>query len=92
AIFKVTQAMLLFTLPVYLVTTFLSGLHFSGWGILWSILKYILVLVLVVLIKNTNPRLRIDQAVKFFWRILTPAAIIAFILALFGHLYRLAWL
>jgi len=36
------------------------------------------------LIKNTNPRLRIDQALKFFWRIPAALGSIAVVLALFG--------
>ena len=92
AIFKLTQAMLLFTLPVFLVTVFLGGMHFSGWGILWAILKYLLILVLIILIKNTNPRLRIDQALKFFWGLLAPLGMVAFVLAIFGRIYGIGWL
>ena len=92
AVFKLTQAMLLFTLPVFMITTFLGGLNFSGWGILWSIVKYVIILVLIVVIKNTNPRVRIDHAVKFFWRYLTPIAIIAFVLSVLGHFYGISWL
>ena len=92
AVFKLTQAMLLFTLPVFMITTFLGGLNFRGWGILWSIVKYVIILVLIVVIKNTNPRVRIDHAVKFFWRYLTPIAIIAFVLSVLGHMYGISWL
>jgi len=41
-------------------------------------------LVIVILIKNTNPRLRIDQAMKFFWCPVTLMAVIAVGLALLG--------
>jgi len=92
AVYKLNQAMLLFTLPVYLITVFLGGLHFSGWEILWSVLKYLLILVIIIVIKNTNPRVRIDQAVKFFWRYLTPLGIAAFVLAIFGQIYKIPWL
>lgn len=92
AIFKLTQAMLLFTLPVFLIAIFLGGLNFTGRGILWTVLKYIAILVIIIVIKNTNPRVRIDQALKFFWRYMTPIAIIAFILSVLGHIYEIAWL
>ena len=92
AIFKLTQAMMLFTLPVFLITAFLGGLNFAGWGILWTVLKYVAILVLIVVIKNTNPRIRIDQAIRFFWRYLTPVAIIAFVLSVLGHLWEIPWL
>jgi NADH-quinone oxidoreductase subunit H len=37
----------------------------------------------MIVIKNTNPRVRIDQAVRFFWRLPVLLAIIAVILAYF---------
>jgi len=44
----------------------------------------VLLLVIIVLIRNTNPRLRIDQAMKFFWGPVTGLAILAVILAFIG--------
>ncbi len=84
AIFKLTRSMMLFTMPVFLITMFLGGLRFEGWSILWSIVKYVVILVLIILVKNTNPRLRIDQALRFFWLRLFPLALIGFVLALLG--------
>ena len=51
---------------------------------LFMILKFVGILVIFILIKNTNPRLRIDQAMRFFWRIPTLLSAIAVVLALFG--------
>jgi NADH-quinone oxidoreductase subunit H len=76
ALFRVTRAMLYLLLPVLLITMFWGGLH--NW---WAIPKFLLLFVLMVLIKNTNPRLRSDQALRFFWLILTPVALVAVILA-----------
>ena len=84
AIFKLTRMMMLFTLPMVLVLLFLGGMDFHGWSILWSILKYVVLLVLIILIRNTNPRLRIDQALKFFWGPVTILAIVAVVLAFLG--------
>ena len=92
AVFKLTQAMLLVTLPVFLSAVFLGGLVFAGWGILWSILKIVGIIVLVIVIKNTNPRVRIDQAVRFFWRGLAPLAAVALVLALVGRATGIGWL
>lgn len=78
AMFKLTRLILLSSLPLLLVTLFMGGLD------AWFILKYLLVLVLIVLIKNTSPRLRIDQALKFFWGPLTILAIIGFVLSARG--------
>ena len=92
AIYKLTQAMALFTLPVFLITLFLGGMKFTGWGIVFTLLKFLVILVLIIVIKNTNPRIRIDQGVKFFWLYLTPLAVIALILAVIGSIYNISWL
>jgi NADH-quinone oxidoreductase subunit H len=86
AVFKLTKAMLLFTLPVLLITLFLGGVDtYSLSGALWFVLKYFVILTLIILIKNTNPRLRIDQAVRFFWGPVTVLAVIGFIFAMVGR-------
>ena len=38
----------------------------------------------VTVIRNTNPRVRIDQAVRFFWGRVTVAAAVAVVLAFLG--------
>ncbi|MFH1201975.1 MAG: complex I subunit 1 family protein [Candidatus Omnitrophota bacterium] len=80
AIFKLTKAILLYTMPLFLIVLFLG----KDTSPVFLIAKYILILVIIILIKNTNPRLRIDQALKFFWGPVTLFAITAVILALFG--------
>jgi NADH-quinone oxidoreductase subunit H len=72
-------------LTVFLAVIFFGGMRFTGWGILWSILKYLVPIVLVVLIRNTNPRLRIDQIMKLFWGPLTVLALIGLLLAWVGY-------
>jgi len=84
AIFRLMKNMLLFTLPFFLIILFLGGLNLSGIGILYSVLKYVVLLVIIIVIRNTNPRLRIDQAMRFFWGPVTGVAVIAVILALIG--------
>ena len=92
AIYKLTQAMALFTLPIFLITLFLGGMNFTGWEIVYTLLKFVIILLLVIVIKNTNPRIRIDQGVKFFWVYLTPLAVIALICAVIGSIYNISWL
>lgn len=77
AITRLTRYMMLFVVPMFLVVTFMGGIYN-----LLGILKYVILLVLIILIKNTNPRIRIDQAVRFFWGPMTILAVIAIILAL----------
>jgi NADH-quinone oxidoreductase subunit H len=92
AVFKLTQALMLAVLPVFLITVFWGGVTFAGLDILWFAIKYVVILVLIIVIKNTNPRIRIDQVLKFFWFFCTGAAVAAFILALVGHRLGIAWL
>jgi NADH-quinone oxidoreductase subunit H len=78
-----TRALLFAALPLFLISVFFGGLSW-GWNLLWSVLQYVLIVVFFVLVRNTNPRVRIAQAVKFFWFGITPIAIVALVLALFG--------
>jgi len=86
------QAMMLVALPLFLVMVFLGGFGTAGWPLVGGIGKYVLVLVLLILIKNTNPRLRIDQAMKFFWVYCGLILVIAVILATIGNYYGINWL
>jgi NADH-quinone oxidoreductase subunit H len=92
AVWKLMQTMMLVALPLFLVVVFLGGIHPSGWSLLGGIGKYVLVLVLVILIKNTNPRVRIDQAMRFFWFYGGTMLAAAVILAAVGNYYGMAWL
>jgi NADH-quinone oxidoreductase subunit H len=89
AIWKLAQAMMLVALPLFMVELFVGGF---GPSVYAGIIKYVIVLVLLILIKNTNPRMRIDQAMKFFWYYCTPVLVIALVLALLGNYFNLGWL
>ena len=84
AVFRLTKNMLLFTLPFFLIILFLGGFNFDGIHILYSVLKYIAILLIITVIRNTNPRLRIDQAMRFFWGPVTGNAVVAVVLAVIG--------
>lgn len=79
ALYKITRAMMFFLLPLFLISVLWGG--FADW---WAILKFLLIVVLIILIKNTNPRLRIDQALKFFWKGMAILSIIGLIFAFYG--------
>ncbi|MBU4047441.1 NADH-quinone oxidoreductase subunit H [bacterium] len=85
AIYRLMKNMLMFTVPFFLIIVFIGGLRFEGIHLLYGVLKYIGLVALMTVIRNTNPRVRIDQAVKFFWGPVTIIAIIAIILALLGR-------
>jgi len=89
AVWRVMQAMMLVALPLFLVMVFLGGF---GPGLWAGLGKYVLILVLLILIKNTNPRMRIDQAMKFFWFYCGIALVVAVILSMIGNNYGIGWL
>ncbi len=80
ALFKLTKAVMLYLLPLFIIVLFL-GRDLSP---LFLIAKYLMLLTITILLKNTNPRLRIDQALRFFWRVPAMLGAIAVVLALFG--------
>lgn len=85
AVYKLMKNMLLFTLPFFVMILFMGGLRFDGIHFLNGVLKYVGLVALITVIRNTNPRVRIDQAVRWFWGPMTGIAIIAVVLAIFGR-------
>jgi NADH-quinone oxidoreductase subunit H len=79
AVYKVVRAMMLFLLPLFLISVLWGG--FADW---WAIPKFLLIIVLIVLLKNTNPRVRIDQALRFFWLGIGVLSLIGLVLAVYG--------
>ena len=75
AIHKLNRIMLLFIIPVFAAVLFFGG----------NFLSIIAVLVLIILIRNTNPRVRIDQAIRFFWRTCLIFSVFAVVLATIGY-------
>jgi NADH-quinone oxidoreductase subunit H len=84
AMFKLVHAVLLATLPVLLVTVFWGGFERTPGGLAAFGGKVLLVVVIFVLVKNTNPRVRIDQAMRFLWGPVTGSAVLALVLARMG--------
>jgi NADH-quinone oxidoreductase subunit H len=84
AFWKLDQLMMFVVFPFLLILLFWGGFPLVGLGVLWGVLKYLLILVLMILIKNTNPRLRTDTAIAFFWKYLSPLALAAVVLAVLG--------
>ena len=82
---KLNHFMMYVVFPFLLVLLFWGGFSFNGIEILWSVLKYLLIVVLMIIIKNTNPRIRIDTALNFFWKYATPLVLVAIVLAVFGY-------
>ncbi len=74
--FKMSQYIMLVAVPALVSIIFLGGA---------SIGKYVILLVLIILAENTNPRLKITQCLRLFWFFLLPVGLIAIILATLGY-------
>jgi NADH-quinone oxidoreductase subunit H len=85
-LFKLTQWMMMFAVPFFLMMLFIGAVNWQQtWlNLFWAVLIYIGMLLFMTLVRNTNPRLRIDQIMKFFWARVTPFAVLAVILAFLG--------
>lgn len=84
AFWKLNQFMMFVVFPFLLILLFWGGFQLTGPGVVWGVLKYLLILVLMIIIKNTNPRVRMDTAIAFFWKYLSPLALAAVVLAVLG--------
>jgi len=84
AIIVLTKYIMLITLPAFIGVLLLGGFNTSGVGIVYSVLKILGVVLLLTLIRNTNPRVKIKQAMKFFLIWMNLLAIIAIVLIVFG--------
>jgi len=101
AAFKLAKAMLYFALPVLGAMLLVGGPFAAGEaadavispgriaGMAGLVLGFI---VVAVVIRNTNPRVRIEVAMRFFWGKVTVLAILAVAAAAAGKAYGIAWL
>ena len=84
AMIRLSKYMLFFILPAFVIALLMSGFRLEGIHILWAVLKLLAVVLLLTLIRNTNPRVKIKQAIRFFFVWMNLLAIIAIVLAIFG--------
>jgi NADH-quinone oxidoreductase subunit H len=80
--FYVGEFLHAFTISALTATIFLGGWR-GPWaqqvpllGVVWFFIKTFIVYFIVVLIRISMPRLRIDQMLNFSWKFLTPLALI----------------
>jgi NADH-quinone oxidoreductase subunit H len=85
AVFKLTKAVLISALPVFLMTLYFGGIRFSPAGLAKGAAEYLMIIILITLIRNTNPRVRSDQALRFFWLPITVLAAASVTLAYLGY-------
>jgi NADH-quinone oxidoreductase subunit H len=63
----------------------MNGFVPDRWHILYAVLKVLAVVLLITLIRNTNPRVKIKQAISFFMVWMNLIAVIALVLIAFGY-------
>ncbi len=73
---KLTKQILFSLIPAFVVSIF----FFGDRNLILFIIKYLTILVLITIIRNTNPRLKINQTLKFFWYGMFPLSLISVIL------------
>ncbi|MCX5679445.1 MAG: NADH-quinone oxidoreductase subunit H [Candidatus Omnitrophica bacterium] len=84
--FKLAKSIMIFALPVLIVTLYCGGVGSGGVvDIMKGALEYIAIVFIMILIKNTNPRVRIDHAMKFFWGPVAFLAALSCVLAVMGY-------
>ena len=85
ALFKLMKMMMLWAVPFFVVAVF-WGASFATWqASVVTILKYVGLLVIITLMRNTNPRLRIQHAVRFLWEFAGVAALAGILVAFLGR-------
>jgi len=82
---KLSKAIMMFVVPVFMMSLFFGGIRLDSEGFVRSAAQYIFIVFLIVVIKNTNPRVRIDHAMRFFWAPVTILAVAAVLLAYMGY-------
>ncbi|MFW6119447.1 MAG: complex I subunit 1 family protein [Petrotogales bacterium] len=85
AIWKLTKGVQFFVLPLLLSALFFgipSGLSLMRY--IWIAIFYVVTLVILIVLKNVNPRITIKRMLNFFWKVMAPLAFIAVVLALLG--------
>jgi NADH-quinone oxidoreductase subunit H len=85
AFIKLAKFIMLFVLPAFIICLLMKGFRLEGIGILWAVLKVLAVVLILTLIRNTNPRIKIKQAMSFFLIWMNMLAVIAIVLIYFGY-------
>lgn len=85
AMVKLARHIMLFILPAFIIALLMNGFILNGINILWAVLKVLAVVLILTLIRNTNPRVKIRQAVSFFLIWMNLLAIVAIVLIFFGY-------
>jgi NADH-quinone oxidoreductase subunit H len=83
--YRLTKVLLYFSLPVFIIALF-CRMRILSTSMYYAVfaLQFLIIILIISVIKNINPRLRIQDILKFFWFRLIPLGILGIILALRG--------
>jgi NADH-quinone oxidoreductase subunit H len=85
ALIKLAKYIMFFILPAFIIALLMNGFRLDGINILWAILKVLVIVLVITLIRNTNPRIKIKQAISFFMIWMNLLVITAIVLIFFGY-------
>jgi NADH-quinone oxidoreductase subunit H len=84
-LWKLSKGMKFLVVPLLLSVLFFGvPQEISIVRYLWIAAFYLITFLIVVVVKNINPRITIEKMLGFFWKKLTPMAFIALLIALLG--------
>ena len=94
AMFFLAEFINFFMMAGMVTTLFLGGWQWPilpSW--LWFLIKTVLVIFVIMWIRDTIPRIRIDQMLSFAWKVLVPLALVnLFVVAFIAKLVEPGWL
>jgi NADH-quinone oxidoreductase subunit H len=85
AMIKLAKYIMLLILPALVIALLMNGFMLKGAGIAWAVVKVLGVVLILTLIRNTNPRIKIKQAVNFFLVWMNLLVIAAIVLTFLGY-------
>jgi len=85
ALIRLAKYIMLFVLPCFIIALLCGGFRLDGFNLILTVLKVLGVVLLITLVRNTNPRVKIKQAITFFIIWMNLIAVIALILISNGY-------
>jgi NADH-quinone oxidoreductase subunit H len=85
ALIKLAKHIMLFILPCFIIALLWGGFRPGGFNLIWAAVKVLGVVLLITLVRNTNPRVKIKQAITFFIIWMNLIAVIALVLISLGY-------
>ncbi len=85
ALIRLAKYIMLFILPCFIIALLCGGFRLEGFSLIMAVIKVLGVVLLITLVRNTNPRVKIKQAITFFIIWMNLIAVIALVLISIGY-------